>query len=131
MIEQMLPRYRCHKIVRAAWIVHVDEAAGSLMLEYDAANGTDVHRVSIEPAAGYFAKHRPEAGGYFVVYDDGYQSFSPAKAFLDGYAKISAYEHPVDELAQRVIADNPPTTISAAYRETARRLYETINPVKG
>lgn len=38
-------------------------------------------------------------------------------------------EHPVDELAQRVIDENPPTTMSAAYREVARRLYDTINPI--
>jgi len=33
-------------------------------------------------------KHTPAAGGYFVVYDDGYQSYSPAKAFEEGYTRI-------------------------------------------
>lgn len=27
-------------------------------------------------------------GGYYVVYDDGYTSYSPAKAFEEGYARI-------------------------------------------
>ena len=37
--------------------------------------------------AEYVAKHKPQAGGYFVVYADGYRSWSPAKAFEDGYAR--------------------------------------------
>lgn len=37
----------------------------------------------------FMEKHRPEVGGYFVVYDDGYKSFSPAKAFEDGYTLLA------------------------------------------
>jgi site-specific recombinase XerD len=33
----------------------------------------------------YVHKHKPEAGGYYVVYADGYKSYSPAKAFEEGY----------------------------------------------
>ena len=33
-------------------------------------------------------KHNPEVGGYYVVYEDGYKSFSPAKAFEEGYTLI-------------------------------------------
>jgi hypothetical protein len=29
-----------------------------------------------------------EAGGYFVVYEDGYESFSPAKAFEEVHIRI-------------------------------------------
>ena len=28
------------------------------------------------------------AGGYYVVYEDGYKSFSPSKAFDEGYTLI-------------------------------------------
>lgn len=38
--------------------------------------------------ADYMAKHKPEIGGYFVQYDDGYSSFSPAKAFEEGYTLL-------------------------------------------
>jgi len=39
---------------------------------------------------GYFlSKHKPEVGGYFVQYADGYKSFSPAKAFEEGYTLIA------------------------------------------
>jgi hypothetical protein len=36
----------------------------------------------------YVEKHNPQAGGYYVVYKDGYKSFSPAEAFEEGYTKL-------------------------------------------
>lgn len=39
--------------------------------------------------ADYLRKHSPVPGGYFVLYADGYKSFSPAKAFEEGYRRIS------------------------------------------
>ncbi len=38
--------------------------------------------------AAYIRKHQPQVSGYFVVYEDGYKSFSPAAAFESGYTKI-------------------------------------------
>jgi len=34
-------------------------------------------------------KHKPEVGGYYVVYADGYKSFSPAQAFEEGYTRVN------------------------------------------
>lgn len=36
----------------------------------------------------FLARHTPVAGGYYVVYEDGYKSFSPAKAFEEGYTRL-------------------------------------------
>lgn len=36
----------------------------------------------------WYYKHKPHPGGYYVVYADGYKSYSPAKAFEDGYTRI-------------------------------------------
>ena len=99
LLEELLPKYRCHKVVSAAKIVEIGEEprrvrsyAQSLMVEVTIPK-TDAHpsgvtRFWVEPVEGYFGKHRPEVGGYFVVYEDGYQSFSPAKAFEEGYALL-------------------------------------------
>ncbi len=38
-----------------------------------------------EVEADYIKKHNPQVGGYFVVYLDGYKSFSPAAVFEEGY----------------------------------------------
>jgi hypothetical protein len=79
-----LPSYTCHKTVQAAKIVNLDGphlpgGSGWLQLEY---NG---HRLYVHPGEQWFARHKPAIGGYFVIYEDGYTSFSPAKAFEEGY----------------------------------------------
>ena len=38
--------------------------------------------------AEYVRKHNPQVGGYYVVHEDGYKSFSPADAFEGGYTRI-------------------------------------------
>lgn len=37
-----------------------------------------------------FSRYKPAPGDYLVVYEDGYRSFSPAKAFEEGYTKIES-----------------------------------------
>jgi hypothetical protein len=81
---QMLPAYRCHKVVRAAKITDVSPAdeKGAVLL--------DLGELGFSLTAGkeFVAKHNPKAGGYLVVYQDGYRSYSPAEAFESGYTKI-------------------------------------------
>jgi hypothetical protein len=77
-----LPKYKCHKEVRAAKIETV------MGLKYGAAMLYFADLPEIRVSREYYEKHRPVPGGYFVVYDEGYQSFSPAKAFEDGYTRI-------------------------------------------
>lgn len=79
-----MPRYQCHKKVWALKIAAIE---------------LDASRVAkIAPADRNFAMittgpHFPFKGseedlGYLVVYEDGYQSWSPTKAFEDGYTRI-------------------------------------------
>lgn len=81
-----LPRYRCHKEVRALKIARVEfpmgQASGALLVPVD--EGYAPFRVD----ADYLWKYDPQPGGYYVVYKDGYASFSPADAFEDGYTRI-------------------------------------------
>lgn len=35
----------------------------------------------------YVKKHNPQIGGYYVLYKDDYESWSPAEAFEEGYVK--------------------------------------------
>lgn len=82
-----LPLYQCHKRVRAAKISAIDQGTapnnvgGTWLLSLEGAG-------SVEVPHEWLKKHNPEAGGYFVHYDDGYTSFSPAKAFEEGYAQV-------------------------------------------
>ncbi len=81
-----LPRWKCHKEVCAAKITgiacgrHDGKGPGATLLF----EGDDEICVSED----YMAKHDPEEGGYYVRYDDGYESFSPAAAFESGYTRI-------------------------------------------
>lgn len=41
----------------------------------------------------YLEKHNPQIGGYYVLYPDGYESWSPAEAFEAGYHR---YDDPIN-----------------------------------
>lgn len=90
-----MPQYECHKKVWALKIKEVnhkpnpDESGFSCASSYGAMLiPEDARYGAIEVDANYDSKHKPEAGGYFVVYEDGYLSYSPAKAFEEGYSLI-------------------------------------------
>lgn len=73
-----LPQWRCHKIVSAAKIVAIDFGTRLDLMP---------HGVVEVPPDWITSKHA-EMGGYYVVYGDGYASFSPSKAFEEGYAPL-------------------------------------------
>jgi len=85
-----MPRYRCHKEVWALKIKEItdptipgNESDGSLMLHVEG-DGYAPILVGRE----YVRRHSPKPGGYYVVYKDGYVSWSPADAFEEGYTLI-------------------------------------------
>lgn len=84
--QMEMPKYRSHKEVWALGIaaveIHADKSA------------------TIAPSDENYAPFRTTAGwgdrfkgseedlGYYVVYSDGYTSWSPTKAFEEGYTRI-------------------------------------------
>ena len=79
-----MPKYECHKKVWALKIAGiVGDQHGGVYFQ-PAEEGYD--KVPMSPE--YVAKHKPEVGGYYVVYEDGYKSFSPAGAFESGYTPL-------------------------------------------
>lgn len=84
-----MPRYKSHKTVWALKIASIcpDECRQDQPIEdrTTTINPADEGYGPFTVDAAYMAKHKPEVGGYYVVYSDGYKSFSPAKAFEDGY----------------------------------------------
>lgn len=71
MVPKVLPLYQCHKKVSAAKIERISTYGSDWLLHF----GTGLFRQVSEE---YFHKHNPKVGGYFVEYEDGYQSYSPA-----------------------------------------------------
>ena len=91
--ESEMPRYKCHKEVWALKIAKVvpSSKAGTDYLKPH--TGTLIPENprygSISVSEEYMTKHSPKPGGYYVVYKDGYKSFSPAESFEEGYALIT------------------------------------------
>jgi hypothetical protein len=89
-----LPQYQSHKKVWALKIEEVvkapyDEAARESPDIVDAFIVPEEKRFAPIPVNKEFmSKHAPKAGGYLVFYADGYRSFSPAKAFEEGYTRL-------------------------------------------
>jgi hypothetical protein len=82
-----LPRYKCHKEVRALRIKEINcepsnPDAGADIIPIDSAYSP------IEVSVEYLMKHSPQPNGYYVLYEDGYESYSPAEAFESGYTLI-------------------------------------------
>ena len=93
-VTREMPRYQCHKKVCALKIKAIDldiEKARAEDRETDGSATITPEEEGYAPFkvdALYLRKHQPQAGGYYVVYDDGYKSYSPAEAFETGYTLI-------------------------------------------
>ena len=89
-----MPRYKCHKEVWALKIANCERDSEKAHEENRETDGSAIitphddgyapFRVDYE----YMRKHNPQVGGYYVVYQGGYKSFSPAEAFEAGYTRL-------------------------------------------
>lgn len=92
-LSAQLPQYRSHKTVQAVKIKEIEynyARTPSYHSELDGAMITPEEH-GLQPfhvPLAYLLKHQPQVGGYYVLYPDGYESFSPAKAFEDGYDRV-------------------------------------------
>lgn len=81
-----LPKYKCYKEVWAAKITqiveHESDGTGSRTMIFGDVGASQF--LTDE----WMERFKPEVGGYYVVYKDGYSSFSPAKAFEEGYTLV-------------------------------------------
>ncbi len=81
-----MKRYRSHKVVTAAKITFVDQNERRAVLHSEGEPGIAVDLEWVD-------KHAPDGvtsmiDGYYVRYADGYESWSPAAAFEEGYTEV-------------------------------------------
>lgn len=81
-LKNVLPLYQCHKKVNAA---KIDSILTNDEFNWLGLNGGIDICVSDE----YMAKHTPVVGGYYVLYEGGYESFSPGAVFESGYTEVN------------------------------------------
>jgi hypothetical protein len=94
-----MPAYKSHKTVRAAKITAFRQNGNPDMPDLVLGEIGDI--TSLLP--DWHQKHKPQVGGYLVEYEDGYQSFSPAKAFEEGYTKTPGVSGSTDAAIEREI----------------------------
>lgn len=99
-----LRKYTSHKTVEAARILRVGRDAhhGENFLDLDPGMTGEIANISVTVPDSYIEKHNPQAGGYFVRYPDGYESFSPAKSFEQGYKPTEEVVAANDWLNQQI-----------------------------
>lgn len=86
--QREMPRYKCHKEVHALKIAAVQTKWDGSTWIGDEITPEDEGYAPFVVSPEYVNKHGPKPGGYYVVYEDGYKSFSPAEAFEEGYTRI-------------------------------------------
>ena len=89
-----LPMWQSHKVVKAGKIALIIPSGPDLF--GDAPKATKLvlqqgHQVTVSEE--YMLKHKPQVGGYFVMDEDGYQSWSPKESFEQGYTSIVLAEN--------------------------------------
>ena len=78
--------YQSHKEVRASEVVGCRPPVDEVNPEEGALDLADGHTVRLSKQ--WFQRHNPHRGGYLVIYQDGYASFSPKEAFEEGYTRL-------------------------------------------
>ena len=81
-------RYQCHKQVWALKIAKIEPVNPPFWNDGATITPTEPGHAPFHVDGGYCARHDPQVGGYYVVYDDGYESWSPGKTFESGYTRI-------------------------------------------
>lgn len=86
-VERQMPQYKCHKEVWALKIDAIEVYADKSATITPADNGYAPFRATTGWAGRFHGNE--EDRGYYVVYQDGYASWSPTKAFEEGYTLIA------------------------------------------
>lgn len=88
-----LPEYQSHKRVRAAKVVRITDNSGE---NCESAVPNDSFVIWHLDNDGFVHVSKDlkmrggdnPVGGYYMLYEDGFESWSPAKAFKEGYTRI-------------------------------------------
>ena len=125
-LTREIPVYQCHKTVQALKISAVIDNPRGYELHFE-----DDRFAPIEVLASWVDKHDPKPGGYFVVYGDGYKSFSPATAFEAGYTPAGELPPPVQIDVERLMNSLTPETaaVTMSMAESYVQQVRALGPI--
>lgn len=95
-VQRQMPRYKCHKEVHALKIAAIGKCEND---DVWIITPSDIGFAPFHVTQHYMDKHDPRAGGYYVVSEDNYKSYSPAKVFEEEHA-LGGEADPVSLLAK-------------------------------
>ncbi len=111
----MFPIFQSHKVVEAFRIEgtrQIDDFMWNLFPKQG--------MPAVVVTSDFITKHNPQVGGYWVRYEDGYESYSPAHAFESGYT-------PMDTASSNPLYTPPPIT---GYRALDQQELDLMNAIK-
>jgi len=94
MSSRAMPEYQSHKKVWALKIKSIQFDGDLPENEGQESDGSATFIAEedgfapIKLSPEYIHKHKPQAGGYYVVYEGGYKSWSPADVFEAGNTRV-------------------------------------------
>ena len=103
-----MPRYKCHKEVHALKIKGIGPTVDGRATIHPEEDGY----ASFDVEEAYIVKHKPHIGGYYVVYEGGYVSFSPEAAFDNGYVPLEQATKELDAIYTKSVAEALLSTIA-------------------
>lgn len=83
-----MPKYVSHKEVWALKLDDVEFNEEQDKYAIKPSEGQGIAPIFVEKEWGERYKGTDDDKGYYVVYKDGYKSWSPTKAFEEGYTKL-------------------------------------------
>jgi hypothetical protein len=97
-----LPPYQCHKKVWAGEIMCVDNVKMFIRFSMGHANMEGTVCGCIDIDSDFLDRNFPiSRGDYIVIYENGYVSISPKKAFEEGYTLVDEKQPIIDEVLAR------------------------------
>lgn len=128
-----LPRFQCHKKVWALKIKSVEQHPEIRLMgvvqhpSYAIITFVDSSFCPITWDSEFKGTSKPEAGWYYIVYEDGYRSFAPGQSFESGYNPISCLESSPNDSTESTLS--VPTMQDPAQREQQAKItgYRTLS----
>lgn len=85
---KQLPKWVSHKEIWGDKIIKIVRGAANVGTELTGDTWIIAEGCAIPVTTSLVARSEPVVGDYYVKYADGYQSWSPAKAFEEGYTRL-------------------------------------------